>query len=247
MPGQVSKAQQDRLAALVDLLSAAHAVDRIDTFGKWLFGGLGTVGSLAVGFSVAAFAKPAGLGQVTFAAAVTILGISLAAASMALAPALVTYNPNSLTDMQAAVGRVLTRRWRIVRFAAAGFAVTLLLAGLTPAADGVKLRSQPSRVATSYQVSQADVLTVQVTGHHLKAFTQLEGDITAVAKCPGNPVGRADSVTDADDSGDGSLTLKYVIPPGNSAVLSVTWTDASGHSGSTAKKIDSSAGGASCG
>ena len=153
MPGQVSKAQQERLAALVDLLSPAHAVDRIDTFGKWLFGGLGTVGSLAVGFSVAAFSKPTGLGQFTFVAAVTFLGASLAAASMALAPALVTYNPNSLPDMQSAVGRILTRRWKTVRLAAVGFAVTLLLAGLTPAADSVKIGRQPSHVTTSYQLS----------------------------------------------------------------------------------------------
>jgi hypothetical protein len=245
VPGQVSKAQQDRLAALVDLLSPAHAVDRIDTFGKWLFGGLGTVGSLAVGFSVAAFSKPSGLGQATFVAAVTVMGVSLAIASWALAPALVNYNPNSLTDMQQAVGGVLTTRWKIVRLAAVGFALTLLLASLTPALDGVRIGPQPAHVATSYQLGQDGTLTVQVSGRNLKPYSQLEGTITPA--CPGTLVSRADSVTQASGSGDGSVTLKYVIPAGAVVTLYVTWTSAKGRPGSTSEKINPSAGGTSCG
>jgi hypothetical protein len=247
MPGKVSQAQKDRLAALVDLLSPMRSLDRIDTFGKWLFSGLGAVGSLAIGLSVTAFSRPKGLGELTFVLAVAVLGISLACASMALAPALATYNPNSLSDMQGAVADVLKRRWKIVRLATFGFVVTLLLAGLTPAADGISIGREASHLIINYQLSETGILTVQVTGQHLQPFTPLVGQVKPV---PGCPAGRAAPVASSavtNSSGGGRVSLRYVVRPGALAAVSITWTRVAGGAATKSIKVGSPAEGSRCG
>ena len=63
-------------------------MDRLDAYGKWIFGAATIVGTLGAGFSNTAFSKLRGFGVITFAAAVGIFGVALFFASLTHCPAL---------------------------------------------------------------------------------------------------------------------------------------------------------------
>jgi hypothetical protein len=127
-----TKAEFDSLRTVFDTKSA---LDRLDSYGKWLFASAAVVGSLGAGLSNSAFSKLHGLSAWLFAAAVLSLGICLVQASKSIAPQWVEIRMAELKSMRQAVNSQFGRRQRLLTGASIFFSFALLLAAVSPLAS----------------------------------------------------------------------------------------------------------------
>jgi hypothetical protein len=196
------KAEFDSLRTVFDTKSA---LDRVDSYGKWLFSSAAIVGSLGAGLSNAAFSKLRGLGAWSFALAVVALGVCLVAASRSVAPQWVEVRLLDLESLRSAVNSQFKKRQTLLTIAASFFALALALAGLSPL---ISLATTPkSGPNIHYTLDDKGTLDGGLEGTGLKPGTIVELRIEASnAKGP-LPV----SVATVDESGQIKLSLKISI------------------------------------
>jgi hypothetical protein len=123
------KAEFDSLRTVFD---SKTALDRVDSYGKWLFNSAAIVGSLGAGLSNSSFAKLRGAGTWSFAIAVVALGMCLVAASRSIAPQWVQVQLTELDSLRNAVNDQFRKRQSLLTMAAFFFASALALAALSP-------------------------------------------------------------------------------------------------------------------
>jgi hypothetical protein len=195
------KAEFDSLRTVFDTKTA---LDRVDSYGKWLFGSAAIVGSLGAGLSSSSFAKLRGLGVWSFALAVVALGVCLVAASQSLAPQWVEVRLTDLKSLRHAVNSQFGKRQRLLTVAAFFFALALTLAALSPLASIV---STSDRVPTiHYTLDDKGVLDSGVEAGDLRAglIVRLRLEADGKAQVPS-------SMATVDESGQVKLSLKTPI------------------------------------
>jgi hypothetical protein len=176
----VSPARSDRLAALQSFASPVEGLSRLESFAKWLFATIATVGTLGVAFSTTGFIEPQQLGKWFFALSVALVGVSLAFAAYSLAPKWVAANPNSIDSMENAITHSFARRRRPLGIAALTFAAALFLAGLTPIASNWPAPWEEMQVAPSLTMSldQSGALTAKIDGKGLARFSEFTATVS---------------------------------------------------------------------
>jgi hypothetical protein len=180
------------------------ALDRVDSYGKWLFGSAAIVGSLGAGLSNSSFAKLRGLGVWGFALAVVTLGLCLVAASQSLAPQWVEVRLTDLNSLRHAVNSQFDKRQRLLTVAAFFFALALTLAALSPLASVVSAGDHVPTI--HYLVDDKGVLDSGVEAGDLGAgmIVRLRLEVDGKEQAPS-------SMTTVDESGQVKLSLKTPI------------------------------------
>lgn len=155
-------AQFDAISALQDPVAAAR---RVDEFAKWLFGGTTIVGALLIGLARTGVTPAQSSGQILHAIAVVCLGVSLALASVSLAPKWSGYNRHSPEQRREAVDYALTARRRPLRWATSLFAASLVAAGLAPLGSVYDARwHRHPRVEIAYTLPDSGPLAATLWG-----------------------------------------------------------------------------------
>ncbi len=131
------------------------ALDRLDTYGKWLFATAAIVGSLGAGLSNAALPKLHGFSLILFGLAVVCLDVCLVFASLSLAPKWVEANYYELLSMRAAVNKQLRKRQVLLTSASIFFCLALLLAAAAPL---ISLRPSKSEPSIHYSIDEKGAL-----------------------------------------------------------------------------------------
>jgi hypothetical protein len=134
------KAEFDSLRTVFDTKSA---LDRLDSYGKWLFGSAAVVGSLGAGLSNSVFSKLHGLAAFLFAVAVLSLGICLVQASKSIAPHWVEIRLAELKSMREAVNSQFSNRQRLLTRASVFFSAALVLAAVSPLVSLMPAKAAP--------------------------------------------------------------------------------------------------------
>lgn len=192
------KAEFDSLRSIFD---AKSAMDRLESYSKWLFGSAAVVASLGAGLSNAAFSKLRGPGIWCFAAAIGAFTICLVAAAGSVAPKWVKANIYDLNQLRQAVDTQFEARRRFLKVAAAFFALALALAGLSPL---VSLAARAVLIV-HFSLDESGKLDAGLEATGLKpgsvALLQFEGTTTAQGSLPS-------AASTADDNGHVQLTVK---------------------------------------
>jgi hypothetical protein len=190
------------LKQLQDYFSISAAAERERSYGQWLFGAASIVGTLAAAFAAT---KPTGI---IFFLAVGLVGISLAAAGMAVAPYWVEINPASPDSLLEGAKKQFAFRKKRLRVATICFAVAITLAGLTPLGATIGRAIEPARVDISYAMDDKGILTLTAVGHHPQPHSALMVELRPeVDKDDKSTLGQ--SIT--DDSGTATVQLKRDI------------------------------------
>lgn len=135
--------EQQELTSLQSLFDPKSAMDRLDAYGKWIFGAATIVGTLGAGFSNAAFSKLRGFGVITFAAGVGIFGVALFFASLSIAPHWVEVKTTQLASLRTAVNSQFASRQKALTVAATTFGIALLLAAFSPLISLAERKTPP--------------------------------------------------------------------------------------------------------
>ena len=194
------KAEFDSLRAVFDTKTA---LDRVDSYGKWLFTSAAIVGSLGAGLSNTSFAKLRGAGIWSFALAVVALGACLVAASRSLAPQWVEVKLTDLTSLRDAANTQFRNRHRLLTAAAFFFALALTLAALSPVISLVAGAKVPS---IHYALDDKGVLDGGVETSNLESGTVVRLRVEVDGKAQ-MPVG----VATPDETGQVKISLKTTI------------------------------------
>jgi hypothetical protein len=168
-PRRLTPSERLELEELQKLFKPELGLKRLEDYGKWLFLTIAAVGSLGAAFSNEAFKDLSDDGKALFGIAIGVLGFSLAAATLSLAPKWVTTNPNSRSDLKRAVNEIYKHRRELLEFAGTGFALSLALAGLSP------LLSTESERETSitYEITETDTLKATFSTQGLEPSTSV--------------------------------------------------------------------------
>lgn len=165
---QEEKAEFDSLRAIFD---PKTGLDRLDSYGKWLFTSAAIVGSLGAGLSNSAFSKLRSAGVWLFAFAILALGFCLVAASRSIAPHWINALLNDLASLRCAVGQQFKTRRRQLAVAAGLFAFALVLAALSPIASLVGQNRLP---VVHYSVDEKGAFEAGLEASNLKPGTMIE-------------------------------------------------------------------------
>jgi hypothetical protein len=195
---QEEKAEFDSLRSIFDPKSA---IDRLDSYGKWLFASAAIVGSLGAGLSNSAISKLHGWGVWLYAFAIVALGFCLVAASRSVAPHWIEARLADLSSLREAVNSQFEGRRRQLAWAAVSFAVALVLAAFSPL---VSLLTAPGIPAMHFSVDEKGALNATLEAHGVEAGTALELRLDTPSG-PGVQLPRC--VATADESGDVKLEL----------------------------------------
>lgn len=159
------KAQFDALRALFD---PKTGMDRLDAYGKWLFGSGVIVGSLGAGLSSSVLPKLRGLGTWSFVLAVVAFGICLIAASFSIAPKWVTVRMTDLESLRTAINEQFKERQKYLTTASVFFGVALALSGISPL---LSLNSGTDLPVLHYSKDNKGALSVGVEGDDMQPGT----------------------------------------------------------------------------
>lgn len=165
------KAQFESLRAFFD---AKASMDRIDSYGKWIFASSAIVGALGAGLSNGALPRAHAGSLVLLMASIVCLGVSLVAASQSIAPKVVEVSLNDLKSMREAVNRHFKDRQRYVSVAARFYALAIFLAALVPL---VSVLTRQSRPRLSYTVDAKGALAAEVQAGGMKQGDALELEV----------------------------------------------------------------------
>jgi len=160
--------QKAEMASLRTVFDPKAALDRVDTYGKWLFTSAAVVGSLGAGLSNAAFTKLHGPSTWLFATAVLSLGVCLIFASASLAPQWVDANYYQLDSMRGAVNKQFAKRQFRLTSASIFFALALFLAAIAPLVSLSPIKSEPS---IHYSIDEKGGLDASLEASDLQAGT----------------------------------------------------------------------------
>lgn len=202
------KQQFDSLRTFFD---ATATLDRIDSYGKWIFASSAIVGALAAGFSSGSLPKTHGWSLLPLTASVLCLGISLVAASRSIAPQIVEVSLNDLDSMREAVNAHVKGRQRSISFAARFYALALFLAALVPLSSVFSVQNSPR---LTYAVDATGALVADVLADGVKPGSAIELDLAQ----QGTPLAAAGAV--ADSTGSAHLHLgPLALAPGDTAIV----------------------------
>lgn len=200
-----------RFQKLRELLSPEAGLERVESYSKWVFAGTAAITALGALYTKELVGELNASGRVAAGLGIFILAFAMAAASRALAPVMVEYNPNSLDDMSRAVDAQFTARKPWVEKASRRLAAALVLFGLAPLVGSAETalprkKTPPPRnqVAVSYGVSAKPALDakLQVAGAAPFRVAELRVDRTDSAAV----VAQTAVITDA--AGSAAVTLK---------------------------------------
>jgi hypothetical protein len=196
---QEEKAEFDSLRAVFD---PKAALDRLDSYGKWLFASAAVVGSLGAGLSNSAFSKLRGVGVWLFAFAILALGLSLVAASRSIAPHWINALINNLASLRGAVEKQFKTRQRQLAMAAGSFAFALVLAALSPLASLVGNNTVP---IVHYSLDEKGTFDAGLEANGLSPGTMIELRLETRA---GATVILPKAAATADQNGQLKVTLR---------------------------------------
>jgi hypothetical protein len=194
------KAEFDSLRTVFDTKAA---LDRIDSYGKWLFSSAAIVGSLGAALSNTSFAKLRDAGKWTFALAVVALGMCLVAASRSLAPEWVEVSLTEVKSLRDAVNTQFRNRQRLLNAAALLFALALTLAALSPLISLVSGANVPN---IHYALDDKGTLDSGVEAANLSS-----GVVVKLGLEVGGKTQMVSSSATADETGQVKVSLKTSI------------------------------------
>jgi hypothetical protein len=196
---QEEKAEFDSLRAVFDPKSA---IDRLDSYGKWLFASATIVGSLGAGLSNSAFSKLRGAGLWLDATAIVALGLCLFAASRSIAPHWIEARLYDVDSLRTAVNNQFKSRRRQLAWATLLFAFALVMAALSPLVSLLTGKSYP---VVHYSVDEKGALEAGLEVNALAPGTtvqlSLEGPKESTVQFP-------HAGTTADENGQVKLSLR---------------------------------------
>ena len=198
----VSQEDKTEFDSLRTMFDAKAAVERLDSYGKWLFASAAVVGSLGAGLSNTALSKLRGPGVWVFALAVVSLGICLVAASRSIAPHWVKARIAELDSLRAAVNKQFKSRQGQLNVAAGFFALALVLAAVSPLISLVAGKSVP---VLHYSLDEKGNLDAGLEASALDAGTMIEIRLDGPK---GSAIQLPSAAGTADDNGQVKLSLK---------------------------------------
>ena len=190
------KAEMDSLRAVFDTKSA---MDRLDAYGKWLFGSATIVGSLGAGLSSSLTPKLRGVGTWSFGLAVLAFGVCLVTASLSIAPKWVTVRLQDLASLHQAVNTQFRARQVWLTLAAIFFAFALALSSVSPL---LSLANQKKIPVVHYSKDVKGALDVGVEGENMEpgAIVGVRLEVAGISK--------ASAASTVDSDGRAKLTLR---------------------------------------
>ena len=197
-----TSSDQQELTALRALFDAKPAMDRLDSYGKWLFSSAAIVGSLGAGLSNTSLSKLRGYGIFSFALAILVLGVCLIAASMSIAPHWEEVRLADLGNLRKAVQDQFVQRRKALNVAAVAFVVALILATLSPLISLISSKSAP---VMHYTINDKGELDAGLEATGLDPGTAIQLQLESLGP-PRTSLAHAGSTT--DDNGQIKLTLK---------------------------------------
>lgn len=174
-PGTGDSDPQQVHLAWRSLLARMQSDDPVEKHAKWIFTSAATIGTLATAFGL--FKPLATPGRVALAIAVMLLGFSLALATFVLSPAWDAVWAQRPSFTQAVAEVISARKWQL-RWASFFFALALVVAGFAPLITMTAAPPAPS-AAITFGVDSTGVLTAQLAGARLPAFTVGELELAA--------------------------------------------------------------------
>jgi hypothetical protein len=198
----VSQEQKSEFDSLREVFDPKAGIDRLDSYGKWLFTSAAIIGSLGAGLSNSAFSKLHGAGVWLFAFAVLALGFSLVAASRSIAPHWINALLNDLVSLRHAVEEQFKARRRQLSVAAGLFAFALVLAALSPIAS---LFGQNRITVVHYSVDEKGTFDAGLEGSNLKPGTLIELRLETRSS---PPIALPRAASTADPDGQLRLAIK---------------------------------------
>jgi len=205
--------EKARYASLLTVFDPTAGLNRLDSYGKWIFGSASVVGALAAGLSNPAVSKLHGFAIWLFVFSVGAFGLSLVFASWSIAPHWASaniYGPQSLED---AVRKQMMSRKASLRWASILFALALFGAGLCPL---MSIEDRTPNAMVHYSLDDKGNFTAELISSSEAPGARLELRLEASAASSSQlPFAAAT----AGQSGD--VDLKLSLPqPGLAAVKS---------------------------
>jgi hypothetical protein len=205
-----SPQQQQEMLSLRMLFDAKASVDRLDAYARWLFGSATIVGALGAGLSNSSLSKLHGAGIISFAVAVSVLGVCLVAASLSIAPHWEQVKLTDLESMRSAVNDQFVRRRVALCIASLSFACALLIAAISPL---LSLSDKKTSPVTRYTLNEKGDLDASFEATNLERGSVAELQLLS-PDSPTKPLLKV--VSTVDESGQMKLIAKrpgVVVPP----------------------------------
>ncbi len=219
------KAEFDSLRTVFDTKTA---LDRLDSYGKWLFNSAAIVGSLGAGLSNSSFGKLRGASVWSFALAVIAFGLCLVAASRSLAPQWVEVQLTNLKSLRDAVNTQFAHRQQLLTRAASLFAFALVLAALSPLLSLISAGGNVPNI--HYTLDDKGTLDSGLEATGLKPGTVIELGVEVDGKRQ-TPA----SASTADETGQIKVSLKTSIAAIPSGTIDLVACERDEKSGGCAK------------
>jgi hypothetical protein len=198
----VSQEDKTEFESLRTIFDPKAALDRLDSYGKWLFASAAVVGSLGAGLSNTALSKLRGPGVWVFALAVVALGICLVAASRSIAPHWAKARVAELDSLRAAINTQFKTRQHQLNLAAGFFALALVLAAVSPLVSLITGASVP---VLHYSLDEKGSLDAGLEANGLDPGTTIEIRLDGPK---GSAIQLPSAAATADDNGQVKLSLK---------------------------------------
>jgi len=201
-------AQVQALAALQARVLGSG--DRIEDYGRWLFGSSAVLGSLAAGLNVSGVVQPYGKGLCLFGVSVALFGASLGLATMAIAPKWQEMRLQSPGSILEAIQDTNHRRKKWVGLSTLAFVLSLCCAGFVPlasagskAADDERKAAQkaPLQFAVDYTLLNGILGSLRIRASGLAADDAVEATVVG-------PTGAARLLMRKGPSADGEALLE---------------------------------------
>jgi hypothetical protein len=217
----------DQLTKLRDALKPEASWTRLDTFGKWLFGTVATVGVLGAGFSNSSFQRLEGAGKYAFAAAVLFAGISLAFAVRGLAPQLMNFSVNSRESMRAEISKQIAQRQGTLKWSAWFLAFAFVTASGAPLLSGFPANdpAPEPRVVVTYSLAADGKLQVEAKGSGLEKHAPVELALVARPKLANTLMPRVRAAADGEGKAQLKVELQAVNKLKSKLFATVAWTE----------------------
>ncbi|MDQ2832596.1 MAG: hypothetical protein M3Y50_02420 [Acidobacteriota bacterium] len=207
----VAPEMKEQFESLRAFFDAKASLDRIDSYGKWIFASSAIVGALGAGLSNRELPRVHAGSLLLLTASIVCLGVSLVAASQSIAPQVVEVSLNDLGSMREAVNGHFRSRQRLVSVAARFYALAIFLAALVPL---VSVLTRQNRPRLSYVVDAKGVLAAEAQAGGMKQGDALELDVERAG------VAVTSAGVMVDSSGEGGLHVGPVaLEPGDTAVV----------------------------
>ncbi|HEX8454180.1 MAG TPA: hypothetical protein VF647_18980 [Longimicrobium sp.] len=209
--GHPPKGRVAELQELRGLLAPGPALQRQESHAQWLFGGAGGVAALSSLFATVVAGGLDSWGTWACAAGIALLAVSLALATLSLAPVWLRFNPNDLEAMHSVLAAQFASRRRNSVAAAWLLAASLGLFGISPLVGKLRATRPDPRVLVSYTLRPSGALEAALTARGLAPFAPVSLSLERQG-ASASPVAR--TAGQADSTGQGRITLEGELAAG---------------------------------